>query len=60
MEYERSLRDKEEQQISKLDEEIAGLKETCSVQQSMLKAFEPTVWYKMFCFMEKVKRRVKK
>lgn len=60
VEYERSLRDKEEQQISKLDEEIAGLKETCSVQQSMLKAFEPTVWYKMFCFMEKVKRRVKK
>lgn len=60
VEYERSLRDEEQQQISKLDEQIAGLKETCSVQQSMIKAFEPTVWYKMFCFMEKVKRHVKK
>lgn len=60
VEYERSLRNEEQQQISKLDEQIAGLKETCSVQQSMIKAFEPTVWYKMFCFVEKVKRHVKK
>ena len=60
VQYERGLRDKEEQEICELVKKVEELKETCSAQQSMIKAFEPTVWYKMFCFMEKVRRHVKK